>query len=100
MLRGHLAIKGDFLAQMVELGAVHGPDDVDIRVVQDHGRAFFFREQVHLGLGIGAFQEPRRGRGQEHVADLPQLADEDAPHLGRVEINGFHGCLLLMLLRA
>ena len=57
---------------------VQGPDAADVRVVFEDGDAFLLGEDVDGRVGVALVQEADGRRGQQHVADLAQLADEDA----------------------
>ena len=83
-----MPIPRHFPGQVVELFLVQRPNLVDVRVVfQDRG-AFLFREHVQFRVGIAPPQEFERGRGEHHVPDLAELADEDAPGREGGEIDG------------
>jgi hypothetical protein len=52
-----------------------------MRIVVEDREAFFFREHVDGRLRIVFLEETYGRSGQQHVAYLPELADENAPGL-------------------
>ena len=77
---GDPAVKNQLVKKRGQGLFIHRPYRVDMRIALKHGQAFFFREHMDFRAGIPPRQKLQRRRGQEHIPNLPELADQDAAH--------------------
>lgn len=76
---GHFLIPAQLQVQIPELFFVHVPDLVQMRIAIKKGKTFFFREQVQFRVGPAPPEQFEGRRGEQNVAKLSELADEDSP---------------------